>query len=275
VVESVAAFLTPGPLIDLGGARNPFGLGEQPWVAAAADFVFPLLPLCMLASAVSLVLRFRRSRGDVRQQIKWIALAGSFVGLVYVTLAGAYAVASLILGGTPGELGTQSWWGPLLESVMVLSFTGVPVAIGFAVLKHRLYDIDILINRTLVYATLTATLALSYLSCVAALQIVFRTLTGGGSQLAVVASTLAIAALFSPLRRRIQALIDRRFYRKKYDARKTLADFGARLRDETDLDRLGGEMVSVVRETMQPEHASLWLKPARTVRNTEEQYRWA
>jgi hypothetical protein len=137
------------------------------------------------------------------------------------------------------------------------------VAIGFAILKYRLYDIDILINRALVYGTLTAMLALVYLGGVAMTQAIFRTLTSQENQpqLAVVISTLAIAALFNPLRRRIQSFIDRRFYRRKYDARKTLEAFSSKLRDETDLEALNDNLVGVVRETMQPAHVSLWLRP--------------
>jgi hypothetical protein len=143
---------------------------------------------------------------------------------------------------------------------MLLSFAGVPVAIGFAVLKYRLYDIDLLINRTLVYGSLTVLLAATYFGGVVALQSVLHALTGQESTLTLVASTLVIAALFSPLRRRVQALVDRRFYRKKYDARKTLESFSTKLRNETELDTLSGEVVGVVRETMQPAHVSLWLR---------------
>ncbi len=135
------------------------------------------------------------------------------------------------------------------------------MAVGFAILRHRLYDIDVLINRALVYGPLTILLALVYAGGVGGLQAAFRALTGQESTLAVVASTLAIAALFGPLRRRVQALVDRRFYRKKYDAAKTLAAFNARLREETDLDALCGDLVGVTGATVQPQHVSLWLRP--------------
>ena len=265
VLLSLSILLTPGPLDALGGVRNPFGLEGRPWVADALKAGRLLLLLCFLASALSLVLRFRRSGGEERQQIKWIAFAASFFGLVYLAATiGAVFVRDIALdvtGGTPTPL-----WLQLLQDAVSLSSVGISIAIGFAVLKYRLYDIEVIINRTLVYGALTAMLALVYLGGVTATQAIFRALTGQEEQpqLAVVVSTLVIAALFTPLRRRIQGFIDRRFYRRKYDARKTLETFSARLREETDLDALNDELVSVVRETMQPAHVSLWLRPEKT-----------
>jgi hypothetical protein len=197
----------------------------------------------------SVVVRFRRSRGIERQQMKWFASA-------IVALVGSSVVASAVSDATGVRwLEDAGFW------LSIAGIASLPVAVGIAILRYRLYEIDIIINRALVYSPLTAMLILFYLGGVVSLQSAFRALTGQESQLAIVASTLAIAALFNPLRRRVQGLVDRRFYRKKYDARKTLEAFSARLRDETDLDRLGHEMVGVVREAMQPAHASLWLRP--------------
>ncbi len=270
VLASLGITLAPGSLEGHPGVRNPFGLEGKPWIADAAIVIILLLPLCILASAVSLVLRYRHSRGEERQQIKWIALAASFVGLVY--LSGLLSELIFAPESLVGE-DTPPLWIEIQRNVLMFSYAGVPVAVGFAVLRYRLYDIDILINRTLVYGTLTATLALIYVGCVVSLQYAFRVLTGQETQLAVVASTLAIAAMFGPLRRRVQAFVDRRFFRKKYDATKTLEAFGARLRDETDLKQLNAGLLTVVRETLQPARVSLWLKPARAVRSAGEQDR--
>jgi hypothetical protein len=252
----VGITLTPEPL-GPPGLRNPFAPEGMAWVTSAAYAILPLLPLCIIASVLSLVLRYRRSRGEERQQIKWMAFAASLVGLLYLIAM----VASLIVPSDDWSTAGPVSWLNLLTSVTLLSFTTIPVAVGIAVLRYRLYDIDLIINRALVYGLLSVLLAATYFGGVVGLQYAFRALTGQGSTLAVVASTLAIAALFSPLRRRVQTLVDRRFYRRKYDAAKTLAAFNTRLREETDLDALGGDVVGVVKETMQPAHVSLWLRP--------------
>jgi hypothetical protein len=159
----------------------------------------------------------------------------------------------------------------LVQVTFALAINGLPVATGIAILRYHLYNIDILINRALVYGALTATLAAVYFGGVATTQTLFHALTGQEQQpqLAIVVSTLVIATLFNPLRRRIQSFIDRRFYRRKYDAARTLEAFSARLRDETDLEALNNELVGVVRETMQPPHVSLWLRPELPPRRSE------
>jgi hypothetical protein len=256
VLLGVVSVLAPGELTELEGVRNPFGLEGAPWLTDAEIVLLLLFVACILASAVSLILRYRHSGGEMREQIKWIALAGSLVGLLLSIVLGVLIVAEVMRSSGSS---TPLWLQGLLF-VMVLSLTGVPVAIGFAVLKYRLYDIDLLINRALVYGSLTTMLILVYVGGVVSLQAVFRGLTGQESTLAVVASTLAIAALFGPLRRRVQALVDRRFYRRKYDAAKTLEAFNARLRNETDLEALSNDLVGVASATMQPAHVSLWLR---------------
>jgi hypothetical protein len=254
---SLGVMLAPGQLGNLAGVRKPFGIEGAEWLTAGAYVLLPLLPLCMLASALSLVLRYRRSGGEERHQIKWIAFAASVVVVLY-------AIAMIVSFVFPEESWTTAgsvWWLNLLTYAVLSSFATIPIAVGIAVLKYRLYEIDIIINRALVYASLTATLVALYLGGIVLLQRVFVAFTGERSTLAVVASTLLIAALFNPLRRRIQSFIDRRFYRSKYDARKTLEEFSAKLRDETDLGTLSDDLIGVVRETMQPAHVSLWLRP--------------
>jgi hypothetical protein len=247
---SVLAFILIWP--DRGPAlvrpEGPAEEGTSHTLFVVVEFVaFPMMLLAGLGAVISLFVRFHRARGVERQQIKWFASACALtLGFVFVLEVLANAE------------------GGLLEVVFavlgLLVVPAIPIATGIAILKYRLYDIDRIINRALVYGSLTATLAGVYLGGVVVMQYLFRVLTGQESQLAVVASTLAIAALFVPLRRRVQGFVDRRFYRRKYDAAKTLAAFSARLRDETDLDALNEELVSVVRETMQPEHVSLWLR---------------
>jgi hypothetical protein len=272
VLVSLALALAPGPLPDLGGVRNPFGLEGYPWIAHATNVIPALLPLCTLASALSLVLRYRRCGSEEREQIKWIAFAGSFVGLMsLITVVSALIFAAEFADST----GTQPLWLVVLQDVELLSFAGIPVGVGIAVLRYRLYDIDLIINRTLVYGSLTATLVALYFGGIVVLQRFFVLLAGKQSTLAIVASTLLIAALFTPLRRRIQSYIDRRFYRRKYDARKTLDAFSIKLRDETDLEALSDDLVAVVRETMQPAHVSLWLRRSRRVVEDAEEKKMA
>jgi hypothetical protein len=208
--------------------------------------------------------RYRKvSSAAQRQQTKWVVfgtalgVAGTFPFQLPVDL-------SLVGGDTPLTL-------LVLKTGFVFSLLLVPLSISVAVLRSRLFDIDVLINRTLVYGSLTAALVGVYFGFVVVLQRLFVALTGQQSTLAIVASTLVIAALFTPLRRRIQSFIDRRFYRSKYDARKTLEAFSHQLRDETDLARLGDDLLGVVGETMQPAHVSLWLRPERAPRGTRAQ----
>jgi hypothetical protein len=204
-----------------------------------------------LVAAASVVVGRRGARGVERQQIKWLLYAAPiwFFG-------SALKIAVFYFSLIDGPWGL--WIGYVLVAVGGLSG---PVAIGVAILRYRLYEIDLVINRTLVYGSLTAMLVAVYFGGIVLLQRVFVTLTGQKSTLAVVASTLVIAALFNPLRRRVQAFVDRRFYRRKYDAAKTLEAFSVKLKDETDLSALSDDLVGVVRETMQPTHVSLWLRP--------------
>jgi hypothetical protein len=244
-LSALAGALKPGPLDAHRSIDNPVGIDSTLGVVVEVLGLLGALALnlSVLASGISLILRLRRARGVERQQLKWFVYAASLMG-------GGFAASYLF----SSDLANSIVW-----FLGILGFMVLPVATGIAILKYRLYDIDLLINRTLVYGTLTALLVLVYLGGVVSLQYVFRALTGQESTLAVVASTLAIAALFNPLRHRVQAFVDRRFYRRKYDAAKTLEAFGSRLRDETDLDALSGDVVGVVRETMQPAHVSLWL----------------
>jgi hypothetical protein len=206
------------------------------------------------AIVVTQVYRYRRVSGPVeRLQTRWVVfgIVGALAGF-FALIGLSFVFPALNRSGTIAATAFESVYHP----IMLL----IPLSFGVAILRSRLWDIDRIINRTLVYGALTATLAGVYVGTVILLQSALRSLTGGESQLAVVASTLAVAALFNPLRRRLQAFIDRRFYRRKYDAAKTLEAFSAKLHDETDLDRLNEELLSVVRETMQPEHVSLWLR---------------
>ena len=267
---ALSAALAPGPLSFQPTFDNPLGLGgaigklgpsessplfDQPSLAKPADtkintgvveiFVrvgFFFVLVSWLFAVAAMITRMDQARGAERQQLKWFV----------------YTVALLVVGFLAALLGfgqhSVAW------NIGIAAFNFLPIAAGIAILRYRLYDIDVVINRTLVYGVLTAALALVYVGSIVLLQGLFRALTGETSQLAVVASTLAIAALFVPLRQRVQAFIDRRFYRRKYDVAKTLQAFNTRLRDDVDLDSVADDLVEVVKETMQPAHVSLWLR---------------
>ena len=237
--------LEPGPLEDFPRIMNPYGVDSLILKAFAIAGAI-LASASMVASAVSLIVRMRRAGRAERQQIKWLAYGGAVV------------VGAVFVGGV-----IAVWSGDVGIALISLGLLGVPISTGVAIARYRLYDIDIVINRTLVYGALTAALVAVYFGGVATLQALFRTLTDQEQQpqLAIVVSTLAIAALFDPLRRRIQSFTDRRFYRSKYNAQKTLEAFSSKLRDETDLEALSGNLEGVVRGAMQPAHVSLWLRP--------------
>jgi hypothetical protein len=241
----------PNPLDGQSSVTNPFGVeGVLPMQHINTIGMWLLLGCCLVA-ATSLVLRFRRGGGIERQQIKWFALAAFVMAFGFFN---AFIAGFWIL---------WEWINSVAFFAGILGFFMLPVATGIAILRYHLYDIDLIINRTLVYGSLTAILLGMYFGGVTVTQALLRKLTSQERlpQLVVVASTLVIAALFTPMRRRIQSWIDRSFYRSKYDARKTLEEFSVKLRDETDLEALNEDLVGVVTETMQPAHLSLWLRP--------------
>ena len=238
----VAGGLHPGPIPDFPQVMNPIGV-DSPLVDLLEGLSLLTVVIGVVGSSASLIVRFRRSRGEERQQMKWLALAGA--------VAAATLPLAIVTYDVIGETAANA--------AIMTSVLGLPAATGIAILRYRLYDIDVVINRTLVYGALTATLALAYLGGVLLLELALRPLTES-SNLAIAGSTLAVAALFRPARGRIQSAVDRRFYRRKYDATRTLELFGTRLRDEVDLDALGSALRAVVADTMQPAYVSLWLR---------------
>ncbi len=237
---------------------NPVGIESlRGTILQDGDLGWILLPVTIVAAAGSFVLRFRASTGHRRQQLKWFSLAAGLATTGFLIQMVAWGAAGLAAGNDPWET-TVVAVGLVVE---VICLTAIPVASGVAILRYRLYDIDIIINRALVYASLTAVLALIYIGASVGIGSLVRKLTGQQeNDIVVAASTLLVAALFGPARTRIQANVDRRFYRSRYDARRTVETFSTRLQEEIDLDALSGELVAVVRNTMQPTQVSVWLK---------------
>jgi hypothetical protein len=279
VIRALGLAFMPGMLFTHRYVNNPFEvvgviggkLTTFDFFGASRVLGLTLLLMSLLAALLSVILRLRRARGDERQQLKWFM----FAAVPATALGSLDGLDGIVADFTTDFMFQPVYilysWGLLLPNFYaeVLALLVIPVCTYIAILRYNLYDIDLIINRTLVYGSLTATLVALYFGGIVVLQRVFVTLTGQQSTLAVVASTLLIAALFTPLRRRIQGFIDRRFYRRKYDARKTLEAFSTKLKNETDLESLNNDLVGVVRETMQPAHVSLWLRPDPAQRRVE------
>jgi hypothetical protein len=246
--------IRPGPVDSVPAIDNPFGLDAAAGFARFLEeglgsfLVFPIV----LASILSLVLRVRRATGAERQQMRWFVFSVVMFVVVFAAAQILWAIVEEPESGGPAN--TFGFFA------LMLSLIFIPVSMGIGILRYRLYDIDVIVNKTLVYGALTAVLALAYLGIVVALQSVIP--GADDSDLTIAGSTLAVAALFRPLRARVQGFIDRRFYRHKYDTQRTLEAFSSRLRDDVDLDHLSADLLGVVRDTMQPAHASLWVRDA-------------
>ena len=244
-VSLVGLAVHPGRVEGVAGTANP--LGSETLKVLQLAFV-PVI-VAFAGGLAALVVRYRRAAPRERVQLRWIALGGAVFLVVFV-------VTLLI------PIPEHSVAGEVSTSIAQVAFAALPIAVGYAILKHGLYDIDVVVRRTIVYGALTATLAGTYLGCVLLFQLALSSVTSD-SGLAVAGSTLAVAALFRPARARIQAGVDRRFYRRRYDARRTLDAFSSRLRDEIDLGTLTVELDAVVRETLEPAHVSVWLREPR------------
>jgi hypothetical protein len=256
VTASVGILLQPGTMAGDGypNVVNPLGVSALKPLLAVLQATLILIPICIVASAASLVGRYRRSRGIQRVQLKWLATGAAAAALIY----GVTMVASL---GTSWNQADTPTWVAALQFIAVPAFALIPIAMGFAISRYRLYDIDRIINRTLVYGVLTGVLAAVYVGLVLGLGAVARSVGGSArSPVVVAASTLAAAGLFRSVRQRVQGFIDRRFYRRRYDAQRTLEAFSGRLRDEVDLDALETHLLGTVHETLEPANASLWLR---------------
>jgi hypothetical protein len=239
--------LTPGPFAEFAVVHNPFGLEDADQVAALVTLGGMLgLGVALLSAGMSLAVRLHGARGEQRQQLKWLAYAAVLTAITWVA-----STICFLLFGTP-------WW---LAALVIGALDAIPVAAGIAILRYRLYDIDRLINRTLVYGLLTALLAIVYAGVVLVLGQLFGGIGASAPSWAVAAATLAVAALFQPARHRIQVAVDRRFNRRKYDAARTIEAFSVRMREELDLDTLSAELLAVADQTLQPTTASLWIRP--------------
>jgi hypothetical protein len=248
VLTSLGFATLPGPMESAADLPNPFAI-RAPWLEPVTLLsVFGLYVTSCAAAAASLVLRFKRARTTERAQIKWVAYAAGLLALVFIAGAPVFAADQR------GSIAFR-----VLSNLLLLALSGVPVGVAIGVLRYRLYEIDRVINRTLVYAALTAVLATAYFGLVVVMQSLFATFTAD-SDVAVAASTLAVAALFRPAKSRVQGFIDRRFYRRKYDAEQTLRGFSERLRNEVELDALEADVLGVVADTVRPAHVSLWLR---------------
>ena len=257
VALTALLLVSPGELMEgpLAGEQNPLGVDAlRPVADAILAALLLALTACIVASAWSLVVRFRRSRGIERQQLKWMTAAGSVMALAFLTN---------VLVSAPSSQEPEPGWLLVLNNLAFATWALLPAAIAAAVLRHGLYDIDVVVNRALVYGSLTALLAGLYLGSVLLLQLVLQPLTEQ-SDLAVAVSTLAVAGVFGPARRSIQALVDRRFYRRRYDAARALDEFSGRLRHQVDLDAVGADLLAAVRETVQPASATVWLPGTRS-----------
>jgi hypothetical protein len=254
VFGPLALVTSPGKLADAGYPHtvNPLGISALDGVSGYLQISISLVPIAMLLSAICLVLRYRRSHGIERLQVKWLAAAAMVIAVTY-----AFVETLSLLVNFNGPTPT---WLSALQDVALCSFGLIPIAIGFGVLRYRLYEIDVIIRRTIVYAALTATLAALYLGGIALLGAASRSLTGQSSAVAVTISTLIVAVAFQPVRTRIQGAVERRFYRGTYDVEVAVRNFSGRLREQIELEALSQDLLATVHNTVQPRSATLWLR---------------
>ncbi len=248
-VSVVAPALAPGILSDSAVPEsNPLGIAGWTWLSDVAAMALTALLLCIPVSAATLLLRYHRSAGVTRLQLKWLVSAVTAIVVFF-------AVVITISGGDNPPL-----WLVVLQDLTVISFCLIPLSIAAAVLRYRLFEIDVIVRRTVVYVALTGSLAAVYLLAITTLGWLGRQLTGQSGTLAVTLSTLLVAVSFQPLRHRIQSAVERRFYRRRYDAAAAAATFSGRLRSQIDLEALDNELIAVIDQTVQPRHVTLWLR---------------